>query len=438
MNYVNREAVDWVFELAVDTPNDKLVLLAIARRANKHWAAFPSKKELARITGLAEATIDKSIRRLDAARHLARVPFVAANGQDQRPGFVLAGGGRVPDRLDAEFLAMAFAERKQSGMPLAMKPQHWSGENGREGGASASLGGGRYSLPEGGATATPRRKNNKEERREQEEGAVAQERDQSRPPSIPALAEVAAIAEDPAGAGASIGGKLEGKGGEAAYRGDVRQRDDNWRAQLQAADLDDLHDALAEYYDARSGLEMWAYRTAASDLGIDFGDDEDVPDSPDGDWTRLAYLYLLKKHDPNPDDYEIQCVLLEPLDDTIQAPARGYKRVEKLPPPAGVSPREFADQMKAVVTQMEPAEIGLYVAEFREARRGVWWESLSKAEELLRERKQKVTAQAKNYVALHVAIDRYVGRGTWEMELVPPSMRFQGWQSVGEAPPWAA
>lgn len=278
-----------------------------------------------------------------------------------------------------------------------------------------------------------------ERKTEEEDGATAQARDQSRPPSNPpAIAEVAAIAEAPAGAGASTNGKSVGQVEKETHRGDTRQRDDSWRLQLQAADLDDLYDALAAYHKERQGLEEWAYRTAASDLGIDFDAGEEVPEQADGDWTRLTYLYLLKKHDSDPGDREIHSALLEPLDSSIQAPERSYRKVEKLPPPAGVSPREFADQMKAAVTLMEPTEIGPYIAEFREVRRGVWWESLGKAEELLRERKQKVTAQAKNYVALHVAIDRYVDRGTWEMELVPPSMRLQGWQSPGEAPPWAA
>lgn len=270
-------------------------------------------------------------------------------------------------------------------------------------------------------------------------GATAQAPDKSVPPSNPpAVAEVAAIAEAPAGAGALANGKSAGKAEKEAHRGDTRQRDDSWRLQLQAADLDDLYDALAAYHKERQGLEEWAYRTAASDLGIDFDAGEEVPEQADGDWTRLTYLYLLKKHDSDPGDREIHSALLEPLDSSIQAPERSYRKVEKLPPPAGVSPREFADQMKAAVTLMEPTEIGPYIAEFREARRGVWWESLAEAEKRLRARKQKVTAQAKNYVALHVAIDRYVGRGTWEMELVPPSMRSQGWQSPGEAPPWAA
>jgi hypothetical protein len=322
---------------------------------------------------------------------------------------------------------------------MTAKPQHWSGERIGEGRTAATPQGRTTATPGGRTAATPRRKEQEEDQKGQEDSAIAQARDESRPPSNPpAIAEVAAIAEAPAKAGAIANGKSAGKEGETAHRGDTRQRDDSWRLQLQAADLDDLYDALAAYHDARSGLEEWAYRTAASDLGIDFGAGEEVPEQADGDWTRLTYLYLLKKHDSDPGDWDIQSALLEPLDNSIQAPERPYRKVEKLPPPAGVSPQEFAEQMKAAVTLMEPTEVGLYIAEFKDARRGVWWESLAEAEEQLRARKQKVTAQAKNYVALHVAIDRYVGRGTWEMELVPPSMRRQGWQSAGEAPPWAA
>ena len=439
MKYFNAEAVDWTFERTVGVSNDKLVLLAIARRANKHWAAFPSKAEIARITGLSEASLPRSFKRLEDEGHMVRIAFAAGNRQEQKIGFVLAGCGRPLDALDADFLALAFASRKQSGTPMAAKPQHWSGERIGEGRTAATPQGRTGATPGGCTAATPRRKEQEEDQKEQEDGAIAQARDRSRPPSNPpAIAEVAAIAEAPAGAGVPTNGESAGKAGEEARRGNTRQRDDNWRAQLEAADLDDLHDALAAYHDARCGLEEWAYRTAASDLGIDFGADGEIPEAPDGSWTRLTYLYLLKKHDSDPGDWEIQSALLEPLDSSIQAPERPYQVVHKLPPPNGVSPREFADQMKAVVTLMEPTEIGPYIAEFREARRGVWWESLGKAEELLRERKQKVTAQAKNYAALHVAIDRYVKRGTWEMELVPPSMRPQRWQSAGEAPPWAA
>jgi len=216
-----------------------------------------------------------------------------------------------------------------------------------------------------------------------------------------------------------------------------RERDDDWRIQLAMANLDNLYEALNAYRDRLGALEDWAYRTAASDLGIDLDPKDEIPEDPDDDWTRAAYLYLLKRHD-NDGDWDALFTLMEPLDPDTRAAPRPYQWVEKLSTPPGMTSQQFAEQMRAAVMQMEPAEAGPYIAEFRDLRPKVWHESRQQAMEWLRARKQKVTAQAMNCAALQLAIERYVPKGRWEMPLVPPSMRPVGMQSVGEPPSWAA
>lgn len=429
MNYVNREAIDWSFERAVETPNDKLVLLTIARRANKYWAAFPSKKELARITGLAEATIDKSLRRLDAGGHLARVPFVATNGQDQRPGFVLAGGGRVPDGLDAEFLAVAFAERKQMGVPLAVKPQHWSGANGKEGGASASLGGGRYSPPEGGAGAAPRRKEHTEDRKGQEE-AFGRAADRSA-----AAANQGAVARVAAAAATRNSGSLvepeipkqrmprEPNGRE--------QRDDDWRVQLAAADVGLLESALDCYRITRDGVFVWALGEAGGELGIDADPDESLQGNPE--LLRNTILFLLKKHAGEPDVLE---ELTWPLDNRLEAEPRRREWDVNCYAPQEMTTRTFAEQMCEAVRNMAPLERGPQIAEIRRDKPGVWRECRDKAKRFLRDRNIPAEITEINAVAMQYAILRYLPNGKWPMAVVPVALRPMARQS--EAPPWAA
>lgn len=124
VTYLSKEGVNWAFGRAVDITSDKLVLVFIGGRMNKYWAAFPGKSEIERNTGIPEGTVVKCIRRLERDGHLVRVAFAATNGQDQKIGYVLAGCGRPLDELDDAFLALAFADRKQPGVPLTAKPQH--------------------------------------------------------------------------------------------------------------------------------------------------------------------------------------------------------------------------------------------------------------------------------------------------------------------------
>jgi hypothetical protein len=281
-----------------------------------------------------------------------------------------------------------------------------------------------------------------ENRETENEITFGEDCDWSQPQQDPAIAEDQdpAVAEAPAAPTAFHSGMQQPEQSKIPAQrsyGSNRQRDDDWRAQLAAADPDDLYIALDCYRNARGGLEDWAYRTAASDLGIDLDPDDEIPESPDDDWTRLAYHYLLKKHDANPGDWSILQGLLDPLDGDIKALRQPQQRLEKVETPAGMSSEEFADQMQSEIMRMDLAEIGPYIAEFRNARPGVWHESRQEALKQLRARKEKTTTQAMNYTALRIAIKRYVRRGSWEMPLVPPSMRSQWAPSTSEPPPWA-
>lgn len=154
---LSNDAINWAFGLDVRRSADKLVLLALADAANEHWACFPGKEEIAGKASCAPSSIVHCTRRLEEAGHLVRIPFEALKGQDQKIGYVLAGGGRIHD-LDDEFLAIAFAARKLPGRPLAEKPKHWDGRR-RSDAASMEFGQGDQpvTLPgEGDYPVTPR------------------------------------------------------------------------------------------------------------------------------------------------------------------------------------------------------------------------------------------------------------------------------------------
>jgi biotin operon repressor len=315
---VNFEAIDWAFDRPIANSADKLVLLVLARRANKHWAAFPGKAEIARRTGLAERSIPKCIKRLEDDGHLVRIAFAGISGQDQKIGYVLAGGGRLLDDLDDAFLALAFADRKQLGMSSAVKPQHWSGERKGEGRQPATRGGSPHSDPQGRQGATPRSKEHREDHKERED-TFGEARDKSLAINDPAIAE--APAPPAARTTESFDQEAPKIPAQRTYSSN-RERDDDWRIQLAMADPDNLYEALNAYRDRLGALEDWAYRTAASDLGIDLDPKDEVPEDPDDDWTRAAYLYLLKRHD-NDGDWDALFTLMEPLDpDTRAMPGR--------------------------------------------------------------------------------------------------------------------
>lgn len=123
---MSNEALDWAFRVDIRRSADKLVLLALADAANEHWACFPVKDEIAAKASCAETSVVHCTRRLEEGGHLVRIAFEAPHGQDQKIGYVLAGGGRL-ESLDEEFLCAAFAKRKLDGRPRLEKPKHWTG-----------------------------------------------------------------------------------------------------------------------------------------------------------------------------------------------------------------------------------------------------------------------------------------------------------------------
>jgi hypothetical protein len=124
---VSNEAINWAFATDISRSADKIVLFVLADAANEYWACFPGKEEIAAKASCAPSSVVHCTRRLEASGHIARIAFEAPMGQDQKIGYVLAGGGRLHD-LDEGFLALAFAARKLPGRPLVDKPKHWGGQ----------------------------------------------------------------------------------------------------------------------------------------------------------------------------------------------------------------------------------------------------------------------------------------------------------------------
>ena len=59
------EIVDAVFDLPLADPHAKLVLLALARHADKQGRCYPSAKRLAELTGITDRTIYKKLNVLE-------------------------------------------------------------------------------------------------------------------------------------------------------------------------------------------------------------------------------------------------------------------------------------------------------------------------------------------------------------------------------------
>ena len=61
------EMLNWAFHLQMDSPTDKLVLIALADHANHDGASWPSIARLCLFTALSERTVRAALRRLEAA-----------------------------------------------------------------------------------------------------------------------------------------------------------------------------------------------------------------------------------------------------------------------------------------------------------------------------------------------------------------------------------
>ena len=69
---MSRAARDWAWTLSV-TPVQKLVITALAERADDEGRCFPSLAHLTRMTGLARSTVVVALQELEAARRIVRV-----------------------------------------------------------------------------------------------------------------------------------------------------------------------------------------------------------------------------------------------------------------------------------------------------------------------------------------------------------------------------
>lgn len=433
--YLNREGHVWASCRTTGNPLDKAVLVFIGGRMNKHWAAFPGKAEIAHATEIAESTVVKCIRRLERGGHLVRVAFAATNGADQKIGYVLAGCGRPLDDLDDDFLALAFADRKQPGVPRTVKPQHWSGE--QKGGRVAHSHPPRvaHSHPEGAAQPPLEEKNNTEDHQEQEEAFG-----EAAVPAAQQDQEQAAIAEARAGALASVtenqgeeGVRIPAQRQQRDRRSAIRKRDDDWTVQIAAADLDSLKDAIDYYEVSQGGLWTWAQKAAGLDAGL-LPDEEWTRAEDQEDHFRASYLRLLKKHAG--DDWRFH--LAEPLDGRIESQVPDYEWIEYCPAPDGLSREEFAKRMADVVRNTPPDELGPMGAEMRRIRSKVWVDCWNEAKQRLKNRKRTADLVSINGTAILVAIEHYLKLGSdWPAAIVPPSLRTAF--PVQSAPPaWAA
>lgn len=426
MTYVNSEAIDWAFERDVSTSSNKFVLVAIAKHVNRHWAGFPSKAEIARMTKLSEVTVAKCLRELEEDGHMLRVPFVASNGQDQKPGFILAGCGRPLSEIDTDFLTAAFAHRKHAGVPQVAKPQHWSGERKGEGIGNRTLPGYRKPHPEGVGNRTPRRKEQGEDQKGQEEGTAAQAPDKSGASSrASAIAEVRADAPTPASRTTTQDTPKTSK--RRTYPSN-QKRNDDWRAQIAAADLAELGNILADNPHGEAASRLACYR-----LGINR--DQDVPDTLWPQFVQHAYLYLLK--DVAASDENHLDPLLYPLDANIRAGKPGTKWDESVWTPAGETAASFGTRMQQVARSMPPEQVGPWMGEFDDFRPQICYDARQRAREYLKAHGMPLEVETIGVQAMQYVIEHYTetGGGKWPMEAVPPPMCPT---AAIEPPAWAA
>lgn len=431
---MSNKAINWAFDQPITRPVDKLVLVVIANRANEHWAAFPGKAEIARKATIAESSVVHCVRRLEQGGFLMRVPFEAAHGQDQKIGYILAGGPRMFDEIDTEYLELAFADRKQAGAPKVAKPAHWSGarkskQEGGQGYQTVTLAGLPTDNPQGDLTVTPRTLSKNQEGEETEQpGAVAQAPDKSVAPSNPAaIAEVRAAAPTPnRGSSTPEVAKIPK---QRQLRPSNEKRDANWRAQIVAADVDELDDVLSTSGHGKSARRMSSFR-------LGFGTRGNVPDELYPQHVRHAYLYLLK--DVAETDPEHLDDLKYALDESIEAGRAPYKWDHTEHVPAGETAAAFSARMIQVAASMPPEQLGPWAAEIEDFLPGLWYEKRHEAREQVTGQGLPLEIETIASVAVRLMIQHYTDKPhpKWPAEVVPPSMRTV--TLIAEAPSWAA
>jgi len=277
---VSNEALDWAFRVDVRRSADKLVLLALADAANEHWACFPGKDEIAAKASCAETSVVHCTRRLEEGGHLVRIAFEAPHGQDQKIGYVLAGGGRL-ESLDEEFLCAAFAKRKLDGRPRLEKPKHWAGGR-KSDAAQQSFGQGDQSvtLPgQGDQLVTPRG------------DCLVTPRTQRRTPSTTKISDPADAGSSPVDADASTicGAAAPRDEDDRSVRRSPKRRQ-TLGAYLKTLGADAVDEIYWDLDSSRGGVLSWAEPRARKELGIPL--DKDWPEGELDDALTLKVVEI--------------------------------------------------------------------------------------------------------------------------------------------------
>jgi Helix-turn-helix domain len=441
---MNDVARNWAGDLELPGPRGKQsILKEVGDFANEHWAAWPSRKTLAKKTGLNPTTVSNYLRDLVKDGLLVPVPWRNEEGGDAGNGYYLTGCPEAPDFAPIE---VAFKNRR-SGYPRGYKPAWWSGEKGTglnthapenedppwEPGHTDMRGAPHWCEGEGHTGVTPIEDKNKRTTSER-----------STPPAI-AEAPVpgaqqqdqAAVAEVRAGAPTTnrdhqvvAEPRIPTQRQQRDRRSPIQQRDDDWAAQIAAADYGALQCAVDEYEEARGKLWKWAQDTAGIDMGVLPGIEWEGREE---EQYRAAYLWLLKKH---ADDDWLDA-LLYPLDQRIKASVPAYEWDKYCATPPGMTTEEFVNQMRQVLEAMTEEEWGPQVAEIRHVRSEIWAQRREEAKVYLRGRKLPVEAVPMNRLAIWFTILHYRNKGKWPAAVVPPSLRSMS-LIQGQAPSRAA
>lgn len=281
-------------------------------------------------------------------------------------------------------------------------------------------------------TGTSIERTENKEPRSTKNPAVAEAPDKSETPSNPAaIAEVRAAAPTP-----KMGSSKPKQPKIPKQRQpwpSNEKRDNDWRAQIAVADVDEL-DGVADA--CRDGHGGSAYRRAAFRLGLGAGGN--VPAELYPQYIRHMYLYLLKEvaaTDPEHLD-EFQY----PLDPTIEAGPAPYKWDETMHVPAGETAASFSSRMLQIALHMAPEQLGPWVGEIEDFLPGLWYEKRHEARECIQAQGLPLEIETIASVAVRLLIEYYANKPVpkWPMEVVPPSMRPVGALAQAQSPPWAA
>lgn len=259
-------------------------------------------------------------------------------------------------------------------------------------------------------------------------GAVAQAPDKSVAPSkTGSFAEVRAVA--PTSNTGSSKPKAAAKPKRRKDYPSNAERDTKWRAQIVAADVDELDDVLDTNGHGKSARRMSSFR-------LGFGTRGSVPDELRPQYVRHAYLYLLK--DVAETDSGHLDELMYPLDTNVKAGPLPDKWDHTEHVPAGETAASFSARMVQVAASMPPEQLGPWAAEIEDFLPGLWYEKRHEAREQVATQGLPLEIETTASLAVRLMIQHYANkpRPKWPAEVVPPSMRTVA--SITEAPSWAA